>query len=206
MKPNYHQTEYSMLKQSSWLMPCLLALTMALTACSRQDPETAAITAAPKRTASVEIVSREAQGFTAGAMMAANPVYVFFDAQCPHCGHLWVASVPLQKKVKFVWIPVGLLNASSGPQGAAIMSAAEPAKAMAEHETSMLAKQGGISAASGVKPEMEQAVKKNTALFTNLGLEGVPFIIARNARTGATVTRNGTLDTAGLAALAGVDP
>ncbi len=188
-----------------WILPGLLALLLALGGCSKTDTEAAA-PAAAKRTPSVEIVSSEGKGFTVGAMMAANPVYVFFDPQCPHCGRLWEASVPLQKKAKFVWIPVSLLNASSGPQGAALMASADPAQSMADHEKSMLAGQGGISAASGIKPEMELAIKKNTALFNNLGIEGVPFTIARNARTGLTVTRGGEMNTAALAELVGVDP
>ena len=192
------------MKHPSLLLSCLLAMTLALGACSKQAPEAGA-PANAKRTASVEIVSAEAKGFTVGAMMAANPVYVFFDPQCPHCGRLWEASVPLQKKAKFVWIPISLLNASSGPQGAALLSSADPGQSMAEHEKSMLANQGGISAAAGIKPEMEQAVKKNLALFNNLGLQGVPFTIARNAKTGLTVTRDGEMNTAALAELVGVD-
>ena len=195
-----------MLKTSSLPLSCLLALLLAVGACSKQEPEAAAASAAPKRAASVEIVAAEGKGFTVGSMMAANPVYVFFDPQCPHCGRMWEASVPLQKKAKFVWMPVSLLNKSSGPQGAALLSAADPGKSMAEHETSMLANQGGISAASGIKPEMEEAVKRNTALFNNLGLEGVPFTIARNPRTGLTVTSGGEMNTAQLAQLIGVDP
>ena len=193
-------------KYSSVPLSCVLALLLAIGGCSKQEPAAAIAAAAPKRTASVEIVAAESKGFTVGSMMAANPVYIFFDPQCPHCGRLWEASVPLQKKAKFVWIPISLLNKSSGPQGAALLSAADPGKSMAEHETSMLAGQGGISAASGIKPEMEEAVKKNMALFNNLGLEGVPFTVARNPRTGLTVTSNGEMNTAKLAELIGVDP
>ena len=96
------------MNRARFLLGSLLALSLGLAACSKTEPEAAA---APKRTPSVEIVSAEAKGFTAGAMMNANAVYVFFDAQCPHCSRLWEASVPLHKKAKFVWIPVGLLNA-----------------------------------------------------------------------------------------------
>ena len=196
-----------MLRPSPLCMSVLLASLLAVGGCSKQEPVAAtAAAAAPKRTASVKIVAAESKGFTVGAMMSANPVYIFFDPQCPHCGRLWEASVPLQKKAKFVWIPVSLLNKSSGPQGAALLSAADPGKSMAEHETSMLAGQGGISAASGIKPEMEEAVKKNMALFNNLGLEGVPFTIARNPRTGLMVSRGGDMSTAMLAELIGIDP
>jgi thiol:disulfide interchange protein DsbG len=190
------------MNRARFLLGSLLALSLGLAACSKTEPETAA---APKRTASVEIVSAEAKGFTAGAMMNANAVYVFFDAQCPHCSKLWEASVPLHKKARFVWIPVGLLNAASSTQGAALLSAADPVQSMSEHEKSILAGQGGISASASITPAMEEALKNNTRLFNNLGIESVPFTIARNARTGATVTRGGAMDTAALAELIGVD-
>lgn len=195
-----------MLKIHFFPLSLFLALLLAVTGCSKQEPDAAAAAAGPKRIPSVEIVAAEATGFTVGAMMAANPVYVFFDPQCPHCGRLWEASLPLQKKAKFVWIPVSLINASSGPQGAALLSSDDPGKSMTQHKTSMLANQGGISASSGIKPEMEKAVKKNLLLFNSLGIEGVPFTIARNAKTGLTVTRGGEMNTAALADLIGVDP
>jgi thiol:disulfide interchange protein DsbG len=195
-----------MLKMHLFPLSLLLALLLSISGCSKQEPEAAAAAAGPKRSPSVEIVAAEATGFTVGSMMAANPVYVFFDPQCPHCGRMWEASLPLQKKAKFVWIPVSLLNASSGPQGAALLSSDDPGKSMTLHETSMLANQGGISASSGIKPEMEKAVKKNMLLFNSLGIEGVPYTIARNAKTGLTVTRGGEMNTAALAELIGVDP
>ena len=47
----------------------LFAVCLGLAACSKQEP---AASAAPKRSPSVEIVSAEARGFTAGAMMAGD--------------------------------------------------------------------------------------------------------------------------------------
>ena len=188
---------------SRMLLAWLVAACLALAACSQQDDTSAKN--APKRSPSVEIVAAEAKGFTVGAMMNANAVYVFFDAQCPHCAHLWEASVPLHKKAKFVWIPVGLINASSSSQGAALLSAADPGQSMAEHEKSMLAGQGGLSASSSVDPTMADAIKSNTRLFNNLGLESVPFVVARNPRSGLTVTRGGSMATGALAELIGVD-
>ena len=120
----------------------LVGLSLGLAACS---PKESAAPAAPKRSPSVEIVAAEGRGLTVGAMMSTQAVYVLFDTQCPHCARLWEASVPLQKKAKFIWIPVGLLNAASSAQGAALLAAADPAQAMAAHEKSMLAGQGGIS-------------------------------------------------------------
>ena len=54
---------------------------------------TAAPAAAPSGNA-YEAASK-GTGFTVGNMMAVRQIYVFFDPQCPHCGHLWEAAKPL---------------------------------------------------------------------------------------------------------------
>ena len=184
----------------------LLILMLALSACSPQESPKAGPAAAPaKQAASVEVAAAQGKGFTVGAMMSANTAYVFFDPQCPHCGHLWNASLPLQKKVKFVWIPVGWINATSTTQGAALLTAANPAELMTEHETSLLAGKGGISASSSIAPDIEKAIKGNTQLLNSFGAESVPFILARNVKTGQTVTRDGSMSTTALAELLGVE-
>jgi thiol:disulfide interchange protein DsbG len=184
----------------------LLMLMLALSACSPQESPKAGPAAAPaKQAASVEVAAAQGKGFTVGALMSANTAYVFFDPQCPHCGHLWNASLPLQKKVKFVWIPVGWINATSTTQGAALLTAANPAELMTEHETSLLAGKGGISASSSIAPDIEKAIKGNTQLLNSFGAESVPFILARNVKTGQTVTRDGSMSTTALAELLGVE-
>ena len=194
-----------MLTRRRLLFTSILASGLAMTGCSPKESVSAAQSTS-KRSPSVEIMAAEAKGFTVGAMMNANPVYVMFDAQCPHCARLWQASLPLQKKAKFIWIPVGLINAASSSQGAALLSAADPAQSMTEHEASMLAGTGGISASASVSAAMEAALKSNTRLFNDLGVESVPFIIARNPRTGATVTNSGAMSTDALATLIGIEP
>lgn len=175
-----------------------------LGACSQKD-STSAATQPAKQEVSVEAVAAQAKGFTVGAFMSAQTVYVFFDPQCPHCGHLWQASLPLHKKIKFVWIPVAWINASSLSQGAALLTAANPLELMTEHETSLLSGRGGISAPASITPEIEKSIKANTALLNSFKAESVPFIVAKNARTGQTVSRNGAMSTAALAEFVGVD-
>lgn len=185
------------------LTPIAMALFLGLTACSPQEqtsPPTMAKSASP-----YEAVSSQGKGFTAGAMMSAQTVYVLFDPQCPHCGHLWDASIPLQKKVKFVWIPVAIINASSTAQGAALLSSANPTELMAAHEKSILAGTGGIAASASIAPDVAQAIKTNTQLFTNLSLESVPFITTKNMRTGQAVTHSGAMGTPQLAEFIGID-
>ena len=140
-----------------------------------------------------------------GSIMSAHVVYIFFDPQCPHCGHLWQASTPLLNKVKFVWIPVAWINASSLPQGAALLTSANPAESMAAHEESLLAGKGGVSASAGVSSDMEKAIKANTQMLTNFGAGSVPFVLTKDAQTGKTVSRDGAMSTADLAAFAGVN-
>lgn len=181
----------------------LLLIALALSGCSPQ--ESASSAAAVKREVSLAAVSAQAKGFAVGALMSTNIVYVFFDAQCPHCGRLWEASAPLHRKVKFVWIPVGLINATSTAQGAALLTAANPGALMTEHEASLLAGKGGISASSSLAPEVAQAIKNNTQMLNSFGAESVPFVVAKNLKTGQTVSQEGALSTAALVEFLGVD-
>lgn len=177
---------------------------MALLVCGC-SPQDSASSAPVKREVSLTTVSAQAKGFSVGALMSANTVYVFFDPQCPHCGHLWEASTALQQKLKFVWIPVSLINATSLAQGAALMTAANPSVLMAQHEASLLAGKGGISASSSIAPEIEKAIKNNTQMLTSFGAESVPFMVAKNQKTGQTVSREGALSTAALAEFLGLE-
>ena len=179
------------------------ALTLLAGGCSQQSSTDT--TTATKPAQPYEAVAAQGKGFTVGAVMSANTVYVLFDPQCPHCGHLWEASVPLLKKVKFVWIPVAIMGGKSTPQGAALLAAANPAELMAEHEKSVLAGTGGIAASANIPAELEQAIKKNTQLFNSLGVDSVPYILARNTRTGQVVTNNGALSTPALAEFLGLE-
>ena len=189
----------------------LAALTFGLAACSKNDaPPTATVAAAPATAPALggsnyDTVAASAKGFAAGAMMSAQPVYVLFDPQCGHCGHLWQASLPLHSKVKFIWVPIAFNSGKSLAQAAALLSASDPVAAMNAHETSLLAGSGGMSASSDMAPELAQAIKANTQLLTSLGGDSVPFILAKNRRTGDIISHAGAMDTAPLAQLLGVD-
>lgn len=186
----------------------LAAGLLALSGCSpKQESATAATPASPVAAPldAYDQVAKQTKGFTAGALMSANTVYVLFDPQCPHCGHLWQASLPLLKKTKFVWVPVGILNAKSTPQGAALLTAANPVELMTAHEASLLAGTGGTSAPSSIPDDIEKALKANTQVLNALKAESVPLIVAKHAKTGAVITRMGAMDTAGLVAFLGID-
>jgi thiol:disulfide interchange protein DsbG len=176
-----------------------------LAACSPQGSADKAASGSIAPAQSLDVIAKEGRGFTVGSMMTANTVYVMFDPQCPHCGHLWQQSLPLHKKVKFVWVPVAFINAKSTPQGAALMSAANPLEAMTAHEASLLGGSGGTAASSSVPDDLADAIKNNTALFNRMGVESVPYIVARNQTTGQVVTNAGALETAALAQFLGIN-
>lgn len=178
---------------------------VALAACSPQDSasKSAGTTIAPAQ--SYDAIAKDGKGFTVGSMMTANTVYVMFDPQCPHCGHLWQQSLPLQKKLKFVWVPVAFINAKSAPQGAALLGAANPQDAMNTHEASILAGTGGTAASSNAPDDLAAAIKKNTELFNSMGVESVPYIVAKNQTTGQVVTNAGAMETAALAQFLGIN-
>lgn len=184
------------------LTPLIAVAALGLSACSPQDAATPAAVSRPAQP--YEAVASQGKGFSVGALMSANPVYVLFDPQCPHCSRLWAASLPLHSKVKFVWIPVAIMNAKSAPQGAALVSAADPLALMSTHEQSILAGTGGISASASVPDEVAQSIKGNTALFNSLGVESVPYLLGKHSGTGQVVTHSGAMGTAELATLLGV--
>ena len=188
------------------LSTALLASLIAVAGCSDANDKTAtpATATTPAVAVSIPAIATEAKGFTVGSAMSVRTVYVFFDAQCPHCAVLWEQAKPLKAQAKFVWIPVGF-SATSASQGAALLAAADPAAAMDMHEASMKDHTGGISA-SGNLDAQKAAVESNTKLLTRLQFPGVPTIVAKHAVTGELVIKEGAMPTAALANALGLVP
>ena len=178
----------------------LSASLLFLSGCKESPDKPAAAASVPVTT---EAIDAQASGFTVGSPMSVRTVYVFFDSQCPHCAALWQTARPLKSQAKFIWIPVALIGKTSEGQGAAILAAKDPVAAMDEHEASMSAKKGGISAMGDLDPQRAQVVK-NTALMTRFGFASVPSIVAKHAQTGALLTREGSMATPELAAFLGL--
>lgn len=184
-------------------LACTAAAAALLAGCGKQESAPAAGAAAPAAgsgAASVEEVAAKAQGFSVGPTMSSRVVYVFFDPQCPHCAALWESAKPV-KQVRFVWVPISLLNGNSGTQGAAILAAQDPAAAMEGHEQAMRAGRGGILAEGNLDAQ-KAAVKVNTELFNKYSFNSVPTLVMKNA-SGGTVTHSGALETPALIAWAG---
>jgi len=192
------------MKLTHLALPLVTALALAVGGCSPKDSPNTNTAAAVNPAQPYEAVAAQGKGFSVGAMMSANTVYVLFDPQCPHCGRLWEAALPLHNKARFVWIPISFGNPKSLPQGAALLAAANPAEAMTAHEKSLLAGSGGMPASADVPAELAQAIKKNTALLSSLGGESVPYIIAKKIPSGQVITHAGAMDTPTLANFLGL--
>lgn len=147
-------------------------------------------------------ISASASGFVSGSATASRVVYVYFDAQCPHCGHLWETMKEFEDRLKVVWIPVGLLNGASKSQGVALLSSPDPVKTMNEHEQRLAADKRGMSAPM---PSAEQVrvIERNTRLLRATGADAVPFIVMRNP-AGKLVKETGALPAAALRTLFGL--
>jgi len=195
------------MKTPQFFWAALLGCTLALAGCKDAATPAAPGAAATKgsETPSVAAIAAEAKGFTIGSEMSVRRVYVFFDPQCPHCAALWQAAKPLRSQARFIWIPVGLMNAASTAQGATLLAAPDPVAAMDQHEVSLQAKQGGITA-TGELPEQRAQVAANTQLMNRFGFGSVPTVVANHAQTGELVVLEGSRSTAGLATLLGLTP
>ncbi|MBL8380778.1 MAG: thioredoxin fold domain-containing protein [Burkholderiales bacterium] len=195
-----------------------IALVLALAACkdspapatpatpakSSAPASPAAPAAAPAAGGNLLEQAARGNGFTVGSMMAAKTIYVFFDPQCPHCGHLWEAAMPLANQLRMVWIPVAFIGAKSAPQGAALLAAQDPMTAMTAHEKSLLAKQGGLIPPDNLPAELAAKVKANTELWKQLGGESVPFTIFKKPGSEEVGKFAGALDTENLKRLLGL--
>jgi len=109
--------------------------------------------------------------------------YVAFDPQCPYCVKLWEAAQPIADKVRFVWLPVAVLNPHSEPQGAAILSAPDPVAMMERHEAAFNNPHRGLVTEGMVIPmAAREDVWSNSRIFRRTGGRSVPFLVYKDAK------------------------
>ena len=135
-------------------------------------------------------VSLDGKGFELASVSGSpTTIFVFFDPQCPDCIEFWKISDRFKTRVRFVWLPVAVLNSRSEPQGALILSSPNPAEMMSRqvklfNTASRGLETDGLTIASSARED----VWYNSRMFRRAGGRSVPFLIAqdRNGRIKGT--------------------
>lgn len=111
-----------------------------------------------------------------GRPEAPRVIYAFTDPNCPFCHKFWEQSRPWVDDglVQIRHVMVGILRESSPGKAAAILASADPARALAEHESSLA--QGGIAALKNIPLDKQAELMANQSLMSELGAQATPAI------------------------------
>lgn len=114
---------------------------------------------------------------------ASLSVFVVFDPQCPDCIHFWKIANSFSNKVRFIWLPVAVLNSLSELQGALILSASNPVDMM-ERQVSQFETSSRGLVTDGLKvPKSDRDdVWRNSRVFRRAGGKNVPFVIFQDSQ------------------------
>ena len=109
---------------------------------------------------------------------------VFFDPNCIFCHKLYERALPLitAGKLQMRVTMVGFLKPSSADKAAAILSAKDPAKALAYNEAHFVksTEEGGIKPITAQQPATTAAVGSNTGILIKTGQEATPAVVYCN--------------------------
>ena len=93
-----------------------------------------------------------------------------------------------------VWMPVAFVAPPSAAQGALLLAAADPTRAMDEHEAALARGEGGLRVdAATVDAALLTQVKANTALWSAVGGGSVPYLLWRAGSGGPYGTHAGAM-------------
>lgn len=169
-------------------LPALLLLAM-VSACSGQSGQVPPTTASAAGTPASQVDWQEMAAFwerastlpgiDTGPANAQKRMVVYFDPHCPVCAQQWAALRPYMDEVRIHWVPVAYIDASSARVAAAILSAPDPAAALAINEQAFDFSAG----TGGYLPEREpptsaiERVQRNTRSAMKAGdLTGTPTL------------------------------
>ncbi|MFO1351210.1 MAG: thiol:disulfide interchange protein DsbG [Gammaproteobacteria bacterium] len=125
-----------------------------------------------------------------GAKEPKSVVYVIADPYCPYCNAFWQASQPYKAAgLQLRWVWVSYLREDGEAKAAAILESADPGAAIAQHESAF--KAGGIAPLANPKTETLAAIRANSALMDELGVNGTPTLFYRDAKGEVRVQMGG---------------
>jgi thiol:disulfide interchange protein DsbG len=127
-------------------------------------------------------VFTDGKGFDQGEVPeTSTTVFVLFDPQCPDCIKFWDLSNTFKTQVRFIWLPVAVLNSRSEPQGALILSATHPADMMARQVELFNTPSRGLETTGvSISDSAREDVWQNARIFRRAGGKSVPFLISQD--------------------------
>ena len=130
---------------------------------------------------SIESNLSSVASFSEGAANAPYQMYVMADPNCSACHYFYENAKPkLQSgELRIEWILVGFVRPDSLPKAAAIMGAADPAKAIADNEAKFDSahEEGGAVVLDKVPPALQAKVDANMNFMRATGLGKTPTLI-----------------------------
>lgn len=125
-------------------------------------------------------------GLVSEGRRGAPEVYFFADPNCYYCRKLWEETRAWVRagKIRIHWAMVGFLKRSSAGRAAAILAAADGAKALTEDEVRFDLKdeEGGIAALKPVPEKYQKILHKHLVLMQELRFEGTPGVVFKDVR------------------------
>jgi hypothetical protein len=133
-----------------------------------------------------------------GSSKAPRAVYIFTDPNCPYCNVLWGEARPWVNagRVQLRYLIVGILTPSSPGKAAALLTARSPASAFSSYEGLHFPKtesafasgnihhpldDTGLKPLKDIPPAAQSILDANERLLSQLGQEGLPVILWRDA-------------------------
>lgn len=132
-----------------------------------------------------------------GSPNAPRVVYVFTDANCPYCTNLWEKTRPWVDagKVQLRHLLVGVIAPTSAGKAATLLTAPDPAAALATYERVQLGRAaktiasgnpqplrgGNLQPMQEIPPEIRAHIDANTKLMASLHIPGTPGMVWRDA-------------------------
>lgn len=117
-----------------------------------------------------------------GSNRPARQIYVFTDTECPYCHKLWKTMQPMlgaYPDLQVRNVLVAVISDDSQPRAETILSASNPARAFARHQSLFEGK--GLPMTKTDHPALAQKIEANTAVMMSYNLRGTPAMLYRTS-------------------------
>lgn len=109
----------------------------------------------------------------------AEPIYVFFDPNCPYCHKLWQALQPYERAgLQVHWVPVAYLGPTSRPKAERMLASTNPTATFREH-MNRFGQDQAVATDTKTNGDTARALERNLALMHQFGMQGTPGVVWR---------------------------